>query len=116
MPDPKLVAFAQEADLFYMDGQYLAAEYEGREALPGDRLLARRGWGHSTVEACAATAVAAQVKELHLGHLEPQRTDAQIAWIEGYLRQLVAEELRRLGRQPDECRAMIPYEGMTVRI
>jgi phosphoribosyl 1,2-cyclic phosphodiesterase len=115
VPDRNLVAFAQGADVLYLDGQYLAAEYEGREAIPGDQVLGRRGWGHSTVEACAVTAVAAQVKALHVGHLEPQRTDEQIAWIESYLQRLMGEELRGQGRRPEECRGVIPYEGMTVQ-
>jgi phosphoribosyl 1,2-cyclic phosphodiesterase len=116
VPDQQLAAFARGADLFYTEGQYLAAEYEGRQAIPGELPLPRRGWGHSPIEACVATAVAAQVRTLHIGHREPMRRDDDIAALEQYLQQQVRDELRRAGRDPEGCTACIPHEGMTVRL
>jgi phosphoribosyl 1,2-cyclic phosphodiesterase len=116
VPDRDLAAFARRADLLYLDGQYLAAEYEGRQGLLGDAPLARRGWGHSPVEACVATAVAAEVGALHVGHREPKRTDEDIDHLEHYLARLLEAELIRAGRSPDACRAVIPYEGLCVRL
>jgi phosphoribosyl 1,2-cyclic phosphodiesterase len=115
-PDRTLADFARGADLIYMDGQYLAAEYEGREAIPGDPVMGRRGWGHSTVEDCVKTALYAEVRVLHIGHLEPQRSDDQLADIEQHLQDLVRDGLRQQGRGPDECQALIPFEGLTVRL
>jgi ribonuclease BN (tRNA processing enzyme) len=116
VPDPSLAAFARGADLLYTDGQYLTEEYEGNAALPGEAPLSRRGWGHSTVEACVATAVAAEVRELHVGHRDPRRSDAGLAAIEAEIRRLLADSLRQAGRPVDSCRTLIPYEGLTVRL
>ncbi len=115
-PDPKLADFARGADLLYTEGQYLRCEYEGKVAIPGEPPLSRKGWGHSPVEACVATAVAAEVRDLHLGHREPRRSDEQIADLERFAQQLMREELRKAGRPPDSCGCCVPYEGMTVRI
>jgi phosphoribosyl 1,2-cyclic phosphodiesterase len=114
VPDPGLAAFARGADLLYTEGQYTRAEYEGREGVAEDPPLARRGWGHSPVEACVATAVAAGVREVHVGHRDPRRSDAQIARVEDYVHELMREELCRAGRPADSCRALIPHEGLRV--
>jgi phosphoribosyl 1,2-cyclic phosphodiesterase len=117
VPDPDLTAFAREADLLYADGQYLRAEYDGQETLPGEEQpQTRHGWGHSPVESCVATAVAAGVRELHIGHREPKRSDDDLARIDEYLQRLVADALRSAGRPPDALRARLPYEGLTVTI
>jgi phosphoribosyl 1,2-cyclic phosphodiesterase len=116
-PDPELAAFARDADLFYTDGQYLRDEYEGKLLVPGEtELKPRRGWGHSWVEACVATAVAAGVRELHVGHREPKRTDDDLARVEEYVRQLVAVALRDANRPADSLRVRLPYEGLTVML
>jgi phosphoribosyl 1,2-cyclic phosphodiesterase len=114
-PDRGLAEFAQGADLFYTEGQYTRGEYEGREKIGNSPALPRQGWGHSSVEACVSTAVAAGVRELHLGHRDPARSDEDIARLEVFLRQRLREELRRAGRAEDSCRARIVYEGLTVR-
>jgi phosphoribosyl 1,2-cyclic phosphodiesterase len=117
VPDLALAAFAQGTDLLYTEGQYLQAEYEGRQLLPGETsLMPRRGWGHSPVEACVATAVAAGVKALHVGHREPMRSDQQIFEVETLVKKLMEEELHRAGRLPHSCQALIPHEGMTLQI
>jgi phosphoribosyl 1,2-cyclic phosphodiesterase len=113
-PDRGLVEFARGADLFYTEGQYTCAEYEGRDAIGGSPALPRQGWGHSTIEACVSTAVAAGVRELHLGHRDPARSDEEIARLQVYLRQLLREELRRMGRAEDSCQARIVHEGLVV--
>lgn len=116
VPDPGLAAFARGADLLYTEGQYTRAEYEGREGVAGDPAFPRRGWGHSPVEACVSTAVAAGVRALHVGHRDPRRNDEQIAQLDAYVRELARDELRRAGRPADSMEALIPYEGMTVRL
>jgi ribonuclease BN (tRNA processing enzyme) len=116
VPDLRLAEFARGADLLYLDGQYFQAEYEGRAAIMDDPPLARRGWGHSTVEACAATAAAADVRALHLGHREPRRDDLDISRVEACLRIEMAAALRNAGREPGACVACVPFEGMTVQL
>jgi phosphoribosyl 1,2-cyclic phosphodiesterase len=116
VPDRGLADFARGADLLYTEGQYTAAEYEGRVGPAGDPPMPRRGWGHSTVEACVATAVAAGVKEVHVGHREPRRGDEELARVDAYVRDLARQECRRQGRPEDAARALVPYEGMTVRL
>lgn len=114
-PDSGLAEFARGADLFYTEGQYTRGEYEGRDPIGRSPAMPRRGWGHSTVEACIATAVAAGVRELHLGHRDPARSDEDIAHLEVFLRQHLGDELRRVGRAEDSCLARIVYEGLAAR-
>ena len=115
VPDKALAEFARGAELLYTEGQYTQAEYDGREALPSEAPLARRGWGHSSVEACVRTALAAGVRRLHIGHRDPLRSDEDIARLEGFACQLAGEEQRRSGRGAGGCEVAIPYEGLTVR-
>jgi phosphoribosyl 1,2-cyclic phosphodiesterase len=114
-PDRGLVEFARGADLFYTEGQYTHGEYEGREKIGISPALPRQGWGHSSIEACVSTAVAAGVRELHLGHRDPARSDEDIAHLEVFLHQRLREELLRAGRAEDSCRARIVHEGLVVR-
>jgi phosphoribosyl 1,2-cyclic phosphodiesterase len=116
VPDRALADFARNADVLYIDGQYLEAEYLGKEGIMGQRPLSTKGWGHSSVEACVATAVAAGVKELHLGHREPKRDDADLLRVERFMQERMRQELHAAGRPPNSCRACIPYEGLTVRL
>jgi phosphoribosyl 1,2-cyclic phosphodiesterase len=116
VPDRQLAAFAAGADLLYMDGQYLQAEYEGKEGIMREKAFSRHGWGHSSVEACVATALAAGVREVHVGHREPKRGDEDLARIDNYLGQLLRDGLQAAGRAADACRARIPCEGLTVRL
>ena len=97
VPDRGLVEFARDADLFYTEGQYTKDEYEGRDKVGDSPPLPRKGWGHSTVEACVSTAVAAGVRELHVGHRDPARNDADISRLEDFLHERLREELRRAG-------------------
>jgi phosphoribosyl 1,2-cyclic phosphodiesterase len=116
VPDRKLAAFARGADLLYMDGQYLQTEYDGKEGIMGEAPLPRRGWGHSSVEACVATAAAAGVRRLHIGHIEPKRNDDDVARIECYFQQLLRDMLLKAGQSADACQAQVPYEGLEVRL
>jgi phosphoribosyl 1,2-cyclic phosphodiesterase len=116
VPDPVLCDFARDADLLYTEGQYTRDEYEGRVGPAGDPPIPRRGWGHSPVDACVATAVAAGVRVLHVGHREPRRNDEQLAEIDGLIQRLMREELERQGKPANACRAVLPHEGLTVRL
>jgi phosphoribosyl 1,2-cyclic phosphodiesterase len=115
-PDLALADFARGADLLYTDGQYRRAEYEGKVGVGQDPAMSRKGWGHSPVEACVKTAVAAEVGILHVGHREPRRSDEQVWEFDNYLKALTADELAKLNRPPDACRASVPYEGLQVLI
>jgi phosphoribosyl 1,2-cyclic phosphodiesterase len=115
VPDRSLAEFARGADILYTEGQYTRGEYEGRDKLGSVPALPRLGWGHSTIEACVCTAVAAGVRELHVGHRDPARSDEDVSRLEILLRERLREELRRAGRAEDSCRARIVYEGLTVR-
>jgi phosphoribosyl 1,2-cyclic phosphodiesterase len=116
VPDRALAGFARGADLLYTEGQYTLSEYEGREGIAGDPPMPRRGWGHSPVEACVTTAIAADVRELHVGHREPRRGDDDLARVDRYVQLLMREELRRAGRAEDSCKVLIPYEGLVVEL
>ncbi len=101
--DEALASFARGADVLYTEGQYTQSEYEGKEALPGEGPMPRRGWGHSSIEACVRTAIAAGVKTLHLGHRDPARSDADLARLEEHAQRLAGSA----------CRVLIPHEGLT---
>jgi phosphoribosyl 1,2-cyclic phosphodiesterase len=113
-PDPGLAEFARDADVLYTEGQYTRAEYEGREKVGTGPPMPRLGWGHSPIESCVSTAVAAGVRELHLGHRDPARSDEDIARLEVFLQERMREELGRAGRAEDACRARIVHEGLVI--
>jgi phosphoribosyl 1,2-cyclic phosphodiesterase len=114
VPDRALAEFARGADVLYTEGQYTRAEYQGISPVGNSPPLPRLGWGHSTIEACVRTAVAAQVRQLHIGHLDPARRDAEIAQLDVYLRACMREELIRARCAEDSCRARIVHEGLVV--
>lgn len=74
--DPRLVGFAEGADLLVHDAQYSHAEYTG-ESGP-----CRKGWGHSTWEQAVQTARLAEARRLALFHHDPTRTDRAVAVVE----------------------------------
>ena len=116
VPDPALASFARDADLLYIDGQYLQAEYDGVAGVGPDPAFSRVGWGHSSMEACVKTAVAAGVGTLHIGHREPRRDDTGTAVFEEGLRRLVAAELEARTGPLRGCAAAVPHEGMRLTI
>jgi phosphoribosyl 1,2-cyclic phosphodiesterase len=116
VPDRGLAEFARGVDVLYTEGQYTFAEYEGRAKVGQSPPLSRLGWGHSPIESCVRTAVAAEVRELHLGHRDPARSDEEIAALDVFLRERLREELRRAGRPDDSCQARIVHEGLVVRL
>lgn len=78
--DQNLLRLARQADVLIYDAQYLPEEYDGRTG------LCRKGWGHSTFEAAARLAIAAQVKQLVLFHHDPCRDDFGVASLEARAR------------------------------
>lgn len=65
--DPRLIAFAQGADLLIYDAQYTS-----------DELVTKTGWGHSSPQAATALAQAAGVKKLYLFSHDPDHSDADL--------------------------------------
>ncbi|MCI0461212.1 MAG: MBL fold metallo-hydrolase [Gemmataceae bacterium] len=116
VPDRALAEFARGSDLLYLDGQYLEDEYQGRVGIGDERPLSRKTWGHSSVEACVATAVAAGVRRLHIGHRDPKRDDNDLLRVETFLKDQLLTALRAAGKEAADCEACIPYEGMTVQL
>jgi phosphoribosyl 1,2-cyclic phosphodiesterase len=116
VPDSQLVAFSRDADLLYTEGQYTKAEYSAEIGIAGDRPMSHRGWGHSPVESCIVTAVAAGVRRLHIGHRDPRRNDQHILEFEAYARGVLKEELARRNAPETSCELVVPHEGMQVRI
>jgi phosphoribosyl 1,2-cyclic phosphodiesterase len=116
VPDPGLAEFARDADLFYTEGQYTAAEYTAEVGIAGDPPISHRGWGHSPVESCIVTALTAGARRLHIGHREPRRNDQHISQFEAYAREVLTKELERANSPWRACELLIPYEGMQVCI
>jgi phosphoribosyl 1,2-cyclic phosphodiesterase len=65
--ESELVRFVARADVLITDCTYFDAEYK-----------AKVDWGHSCVSKVAALAAAAEVKQLHLFHHDPDQDDAAI--------------------------------------
>jgi phosphoribosyl 1,2-cyclic phosphodiesterase len=116
VPDLGLAEFARDADLLYLDAHYLQVEYDGAIGICHGRPASHHGWGHSTIEAAAATAVAAGARLLHLGHHEPARDDAELQRIEHVAEGLLAEALRKSDRPADSCRVQMAREELIVEI
>ena len=115
-PDEGLAEFARGADILYTEGQYTLAEYEGRVGIVGDPPRSRKGWGHTPIESCIATAIAASVKELHIGHIDPRRNDVGVVEFELAFQQLLRDELAKKSLPPDQCQGRVAGEGMKFRI
>ncbi|MDZ4780858.1 MAG: MBL fold metallo-hydrolase [Planctomycetia bacterium] len=107
-PDLTLAKFALGADLLYMDAQYLQREYTGETGIGDDAPQARIGWGHTPIEACLPTAIAAGVKRLDLGHHEPRRSDAMLRDLDAYA--------SRLPTAGGSLRVGLAYQGLTVDV
>jgi phosphoribosyl 1,2-cyclic phosphodiesterase len=74
-PDKRLVELASGADLLIHDAQYTSEEYYGVNTDP------KRNWGHSTPEAAAGAAIAANVRKLVLFHHDPYHDDETVSQI-----------------------------------
>ncbi len=98
--DRALAQFAAGADLLYLDAQYTELEYSGQVAVAGASLQPRRGWGHSTIEACLETGLTARVRNLHLGHHEPRRSDQELAELEERAQLTLADLALQFGAAP----------------
>jgi len=96
-PDPSLVELARGADLLIYDAMYTPEEYEGL------RGPSRKGWGHSTFEAGAALAEAADVRHLCLFHHDPAHDDAFMDALAQRARQRFA-------------RSLVAAEGLELRL
>ncbi|MFH0794322.1 MAG: MBL fold metallo-hydrolase [bacterium] len=97
--DQRLVQFARGADLLIHDAQYTEEVYLGGNS--GARV--RQGWGHSTVNMAAATAKAAEVKQLALFHHDPEDDDANVLKKEKIAKKIF----------PNSISA---YEGLTLQV
>ncbi len=69
--DPRVVAFARDADLLIHDAQYTPEE-----------LKDKKGWGHSSWEQAVAVAGEARVRKLALFHHDPEHNDALLSSLE----------------------------------
>ncbi len=113
-PDEGLAEFARDADIFYSDAQFLESEYRGTASIDDEPPTPRMGWGHSTVEDTVATALAAGVRQLHLGHHDPKRSDVQLSELEAYAQQLTQQRLQAAGRDAGAMQTFVAREGMEV--
>jgi ribonuclease BN (tRNA processing enzyme) len=75
--EERLVRHSQGADLLYRDGQYLRAEYEGRQGIGTSGAIPRIGWGHSCVEDVISMATGCGVAQTLIGHHDPNREWAE---------------------------------------
>ncbi len=116
VPDPLLVDFVRDVDLWYADAQYLDAEYHGQQGVGSEPPQPRIGWGHGTVEGVIDTAVAAGVKQVHLGHHDPKRSDRELDALELFAQQWVETSLAQHGRGTASCQVRLAHEGRSLRI
>ncbi len=100
--DQALADFAKNADVIYMDGQYLLSEYEGLTPICSGMATNRKGWGHTPMEWCLKTALAAKIKILHLGHKDPRRNDQSTENNLKYIKNL----------NNDQIEIVFPHDGL----
>lgn len=111
VPDRLLVEFAAEADLVYADAQYRQREYEGLIGIGTGKPMTRSGWGHGYFEGLLTTAAQAGIKQLHLGHFEPQRDDEDLARLEKEAQRQMEVQSPSAG-----CKVALAREGWTLKI
>ena len=104
--DPMLVTLAQGADVLYYDAQYTPEEYRGEAGIPKVR------WGHSTYEWAVRTALAANVKTVVLGHLDPARDDFGVDEIVERAHDLRDEETKSGEHKGKEVEIVPAYQGL----
>ena len=109
-----LIEFARGADLLYIDAQYKQDEYQGHIGIAGEPPQARRGWGHSTIETAVAAGIAAGVRQLHLGHHDPRRSDGELEQLEKFARTLGADLLKAQNRSAGDCQITSARAGQTL--
>ncbi|MEI6686348.1 MAG: MBL fold metallo-hydrolase [Planctomycetota bacterium] len=108
--DTGLANFCKDADAIYLDGQFLLSEYLGQSGIGSGFPTKRIGWGHSPMEWCLLTALAANTKELHMGHRDPRRSDIETENVLAYLKGH-AVELSKSNQQ--NCpEILFPHEEM----
>ena len=119
-PDSKLAAWATDADLLCIDGQYRQKEYEGRLGIMDGPPIQRIGWGHSSIESSIATGVVANARQIALTHHEPTRSDKDLTAIEVLARELLENEIAKVeqvsGKKPECSKVWLPVEGESIRI
>ncbi len=109
-----LIEFARGADLLYLDAQYKQDEYQGQVGIASEPPQARRGWGHSTIETAVAAGITAGVKQLHLGHHDPRRSESELEHLEKFAKTLGAEHLKAQTRDAGECQISLARAGKTL--
>ena len=72
--DLNLISQAQGADLVIWDGMFLDSE-----------LVAKKGWGHSSIEQGVSLAEKSECKKIAIAHHAPNRTDEQLKELENNL-------------------------------
>ena len=72
--DENLLAASEDADLVIWDGMFLDSE-----------LVAKKGWGHSSVEQGITFAENSKCKKIAIAHHAPNRTDEQLSELENNL-------------------------------
>ncbi len=115
IPDPLLVNLAKGANVLYYDSHYTPEEYRGdKGTLTGT--IPKLRWGHSTYEWAIRTALAADVKTVVLGHIEPLRGDFGVEDL--YRRALIFKEseLKLPGNRGKDLEVLMGFQGLEHRL
>lgn len=99
--DPRLVKFAQDADILYCDAQYLPEEYP-----------TKIDWGHSTYEWAVKTALAANVGTVVLGHHEPSRDDFGLEMLHKNAMMFLETQLTSTANKGKSLKVVMGSEGL----
>ena len=71
--EARLDQYCKEADLAYLDGQYLLEEYLGNKGIGTLTAIPRLDWGHSCVEDVVERAKRCNIRRTLIGHHDPER-------------------------------------------
>jgi len=115
-PDPRLVNLAKDADFMYYDAHYTPEEYEGGKSGLLTGFMPKFDWGHSTYEWAVKNALAANVKTVVLGHIEPLRDDFGVEQLHEAALEYCNQQLKLPENKDKHLVVIMGHQGMEHRL
>ena len=88
--EERLVRYATDVDVAYLDGQYYLDEYLGKKGVGTTSPVPRIDWGHGCIEDIVERVRRCRVKRCLIGHHDPERDWAEQVDMDRWLAELSA--------------------------